>query len=199
MLSLLNNSILLDLQSAFYFVGLCLFPGTISVWFSFSFFFFFFASLQQMEFLGQGSDLLHSCTLCHSCGTSWPCNPLHGAWDQICILVLQRHHQSSRAAARFSIHLSSAFLPTSLAALILSNQPFSLALLSNHSPGNFFRFLFFLSFLWIISSIPTASITNNAVHPTGHWYPPGKPRDSHPNWNHRSLRTCYHSSAFLFQ
>ena len=34
------------------------------------FFFFFFFWPWHMEFLGQGSDLSHSCDLCHSCSNA---------------------------------------------------------------------------------------------------------------------------------
>ena len=48
------------------------------------FFFFFCATMQHMEFLGQGSDQTHSCELHHSYGNTGSFNPLCWARDWTC-------------------------------------------------------------------------------------------------------------------
>ena len=62
-------------------------------------FFFFLAYPRHVEFLGQGSDLSHSCNLWHSCSNVRSFNSLHQAGDRICVLVQQRHSRSCWATA----------------------------------------------------------------------------------------------------
>ena len=52
--------------------------------------FFFLAAPQHMEFLGQGSDLSHSCNLRHSYSNTGSLNLVCQARDRTCILALQR-------------------------------------------------------------------------------------------------------------
>ena len=71
---------------------------------SWVFFFFlllllFLAAQQHAEFLGQGSDLSHSCDLCHSGSNPGSLNPLSWAGDQTCVPALQRRHLSRCATA----------------------------------------------------------------------------------------------------
>ena len=62
-------------------------------------FFSFSTAPRHMEFLGQGSDLSHSCNLRHSSSHARSFDPLCQAGDRTCIPAFRRHCQSHCTAA----------------------------------------------------------------------------------------------------